>query len=199
MPATEAPISSWFDIPSVALSAGKASYSICGVSDWTTAHIAVVEVRHEERLLVCNVLECGRAPSPITAQVGFVLNENVSMYTAPDDNVVLLRVNKAPSLVTLVPLDTEFLLLKLRFDQRSDYLACVKVINDAQVDTESRQEEMKMALRRGLATAIPRLDPLPPVPQTQERPSSPDDDEGPSSPHDDEQDPRVDLLTSTSE
>ncbi|KAI0688945.1 hypothetical protein C8Q76DRAFT_803393 [Earliella scabrosa] len=155
MSATEAPIHSWSDIPEVTFSA-HASYT-CAVSGWTVAHIAVVEVAPEKfGLLICDVLESGCAPSPITAQVGIVLNENVIMYTAPDANIVLLRVNKSASLVTLLPQSTTSRFLKVRFNQRSDYLGCVKAINDAQIATEDQHEEMKAALRRALATAVPR-------------------------------------------
>ena len=48
------------------------------------------------------------------------------------------------------------MLLKLRFNERTDYLTCVKVINEANIATEDQREGMKLALRRALATAVPR-------------------------------------------
>ncbi|KAI0735938.1 hypothetical protein C8Q76DRAFT_690429 [Earliella scabrosa] len=157
MSATEAPVNSWFDIPYVAFSTAGASYAVCGAVDWTAAHVAVTEVGTEKfGLIVCELLKCGRAATPTTAKVGLVLDENVVMYTEPENMTLLLRVHKAPSLVTLVPLSAEYMLLKLRFNERTDYLTCVKVINEANIATEDERESMKLALRRALATAVPR-------------------------------------------
>ncbi|KAI0716871.1 hypothetical protein C8Q76DRAFT_795111 [Earliella scabrosa] len=157
MSATEAPVNSWFQIPCVVFSAAGVSYAVDNGDDWTTAHVVVVEVGTEKvGLLVCNVLEDGLVASPITAQVGFVLDENVVMQIHPKDMIVELLVKQAPSLITLVPLGAESLTLKLRFEKRSDYLACVKVINDGEIVTHEQREDMTFALRRALATAIPR-------------------------------------------
>ncbi|KAI0686207.1 hypothetical protein C8Q76DRAFT_803965 [Earliella scabrosa] len=156
--ATEAPVNSWFDIPNVMFSAAQAFYAVQDGEDWTAAHIVVVEVGTEKYgLLVCDVLDNGRVASPITAQVGVVLDENVVMtQIQPQELTVELRVEHAPSLVTLIPLGGEHLNLKLRFEERSDYLACIKVMNDAEIMTEGQRDDMTFALRRGLATAIPR-------------------------------------------
>ena len=45
--------------------------------------------------------------------------------------------------------------VKLRFNDRSDYLACVKAINDANIAAHSLQEDLELTLRLALAS-VPR-------------------------------------------
>ncbi|KAI0755790.1 hypothetical protein C8Q74DRAFT_1373534 [Fomes fomentarius] len=152
--ATQIPVRSWFDIPYVAFGTTKACYAVSGCSGWTIAHISVVEVANEKYgLIICDVLDCRRAPNPTVAQVAFVLDENVQMYLKPESQIVCLH---GPSLVTLVPLNADAQVVEIHFDEREDYLSCIKVINDAEIATLDQRECMALALRRALSTAIPR-------------------------------------------
>ena len=50
-------------------------------------------------LLVCEVLECKRTSYPPTAQIGLVLDDNVSMYADPGSMVVTLRLTSVSGVV----------------------------------------------------------------------------------------------------
>ncbi len=47
-------------------------------------------------------------------------------------------------------------IIKLQFEELKDYLACVKAMNDAEIASLNKVEEMRLTLRRALSTAIPR-------------------------------------------
>ncbi|KAI0713510.1 hypothetical protein C8Q76DRAFT_796470 [Earliella scabrosa] len=155
--ATELPANNWFQIPHVVFATTDGAYALNDSSDWIQAYICVIELKQDRYgLLVCETLECKLAPNPTVAQVGLVLDENITMKPDPDTMVVSLRITATPTLLSIVPLETPYTVVNLRFETRMDYLSCVKAITDAEIEKLADREEKALTLRRALTTAVPR-------------------------------------------
>ncbi|KAI0744913.1 hypothetical protein C8Q76DRAFT_688185 [Earliella scabrosa] len=155
--ATEAPANVWLEKQDVVFAASESAYALNESGDWTQAYICIIGFEKERYgLLICETLECKFAPNPTVAQVGLVLDENIVMKPDPDAMVVSLRVTSAPSLISLVPLDSAYTVVSLRFEERMDYLSCVKAVNDAEIAVLADREEKIFTMRRALSTIVPR-------------------------------------------
>ncbi|RDX39675.1 hypothetical protein OH76DRAFT_1424161 [Lentinus brumalis] len=152
-------------------------YRIIGGHSWTVTHVAVIKLGEDrssaaaleashrsacilttilDRMLICHVYKCGLAPNPMMAQVGLVLNENV--ITSADGRQMALTVHimKGQTLVSLLPANEPGMVVILHFTERKEYLACLKAMSDAEIACLDKQDEMKLTLRHGLCTMIPR-------------------------------------------
>ena len=59
-----------------------------------SAHPHLIRFLGTDGLLICDVLECGLAPNPTTAQVAFVIDENIHMYLEPKSQIVNLSIEE---------------------------------------------------------------------------------------------------------